>query len=728
MGTPPRRRRLAAALCLQAFVAFAVAAGAETISGRIEVLTADDFERGRAETITTLVTGDGKRVVLELPPDAPALATGARVTLEGEARAGAFRVASVASLELPLPEAPDISGTTSVIVILIKFLDTTVEPYTVAQAQGVVLGATNSAAAYYAEASYGSHTLAGIVTNWLTARINRPTTCDYIAVSTEAEYAAQQAGYNPGGYQKHMYVFPHIPCGWAGLGGGSTAWINEALNVLVTGHELGHCFGLGHASSLDCGALPIGGTCTFSEYGDRFSIMGNSSTRHFHAYHKNQLNYLPAGTVATHTAGSTVYTLSPIESPGGLLYAVKIPLTSPQRTYWLEFRQPIGFDSGIGANPANGTLVHVAPDPGYGCGACLLDMTPATAGFTDAALEVGQSFTDPIAGLRVTPLSVDPLALAVQVELGPPPPFGVDRHAAGGSANLNGILEPGETASVEPSFSNTTGGPLTVTGTATDFTGPGGAAYAITDSTADYGMVPDAGLSRCADVTGDCHAVSVSNPSPRPAAHWDTSFEETLSTSAVRTWPLHVGKSFGDTPPTRPDYASVETVFHFGITSGCGGGMFCPDGQVSRAQMAVFLLKAKHGMLYAPPPATGQVFGDVPLGSFAAAWIEQLAAEGITAGCGSGVNYCPGAPVTRAQMAVFLLKTRNGSAFTPPPPIGIFGDVPISSPFAAWVEEMYDQGITAGCGGGLYCPTNPTRRGQMAVFQTKTFGLLLYGP
>ena len=728
MGTHPTWRRIAAALCLQVIVSAALAVGSVTISGRIEVLTADDFERGRAEMHTTLVTADGTRVTLELPAGTPELPTGARVTLEGESRGSSFRVARIAVLEAPAADTPNISGTSSVIVILIKFLDTTVEPYTVAQAQNVVFGASDSAAAYYAEASYGSHTLSGIVTDWLTARIDRPTTCDPYAVSTEAEYAAQQAGYNPGSYQKHVYVFPHIPCGWAGLGGGSSAWINQALNVLVTGHELGHCFGLGHASSLDCGALPIGGSCTRSEYGDRFSIMGNSASRHFHAYHKNQLSYLPAGTVATHTSGSTVYTLSPIESPGGLLYAVKIPLTSPQRTYWLEFRQPIGFDDTIGANPANGTLIHVAPDSGYGCGSCLIDMTPVTAGFTDAALEVGQSFTDPIAGLRITPLSVDPLALSIQVELGPPPSFGVDRHAAGGSANLNGILEPGETASLEPSFANGTGAPLSVTGTATNFTGPGGAAYAITDNAADYGSVPEASLSRCADATGDCHAVSVSNPSSRPAAHWDASFEETLSTAAVRSWPVHVGRSFGDTPPTRPDYASVETIFHFGVTSGCGPSAFCPDGLVTRAQMAVFLLRGKHGALYTPPPATGQVFGDVPAAAFAAAWIEQLAAEGVTAGCGSGVDYCPGDAVTRAQMAVFLLKAKNGSAFAPPPPIGIFNDVPVSSPFAAWIEEMYDAGITAGCGGGLYCPASPTRRGQMAVFQTKAFGLLLYGP
>jgi hypothetical protein len=70
---------------------------------------------------------------------------------------------------------------------------------------------------------------------------------------------------------------------------------------------------------------------------------------------------------------------------------------------------------------------------------------------------------------------------------------------------------------------------------------------------------------------------------------------------------------------------------------------------------AVFLLRAKYGSGHSPAAPSG-AFGDVPPGHWAAAWIEQLAAEGITAGCGSG-NYRPDAEVTRDQMAVFLVRT-----------------------------------------------------------------------
>jgi hypothetical protein len=78
---------------------------------------------------------------------------------------------------------------------------------------------------------------------------------------------------------------------------------------------------------------------------------------------------------------------------------------------------------------------------------------------------------------------------------------------------------------------------------------------------------------------------------------------------------------------------------------------------INRAMMAVFLLRAKHGAGYTPP-AVGNSTGisDVATDHWAAAWIKQLAAEGIAAGCGGG-NYCPTGLVTRAQMAVFLVAT-----------------------------------------------------------------------
>ena len=55
-----------------------------------------------------------------------------------------------------------------------------------------------------------------------------------------------------------------------------------------------------------------------------------------------------------------------------------------------------------------------------------------------------------------------------------------------------------------------------------------------------------------------------------------------------------------------------------------------------------------------PAPGTA-TFNDVPTSDLAFQFIEALAASGITAGCGGG-NYCPDAPLTRRQIAVFLAK------------------------------------------------------------------------
>lgn len=187
----------------------------------------------------------------------------------------------------------------------------------------------------------------------------------------------------------------------------------------------------------------------------------------------------------------------------------------------------------------------------------------------------------------------------------------------------------------------------------------------------------------------------------------------------------NVQVDFNDVPPSHPFHDFVNAVARSQITVGCLNGNYCVDQNISRAQMAVFLLKAKYGAGHVPPPATGTVFGDVHIGDFAAAWIEELAALGITGGCGNG-NYCPNSPVTRAQMAVFLLKDLLGAGYAPPPATGtIFVDVHIGDFAADWIEDFYGRGITGGCFPSplQYCPNKQNTRGEMAVFVTKTFNL-----
>ncbi len=181
---------------------------------------------------------------------------------------------------------------------------------------------------------------------------------------------------------------------------------------------------------------------------------------------------------------------------------------------------------------------------------------------------------------------------------------------------------------------------------------------------------------------------------------------------------------FSDVPEANPFHSAVIRLVTNGISAGCGAGSFCVNAALTRAQIAVLQMKGRNGLCFVPPPATGAVFADVAPGDFAAAWIEALAAAGITDGCGGG-DYCPGTPVSRAQMAVFLLKAEHGPAYAPPHCVGIFDDVPCPSLFADWIEELFAEGITGGCSAdpALYCPSNPTTRGQAAALLTMTFAL-----
>jgi hypothetical protein len=130
-----------------------------------------------------------------------------------------------------------------------------------------------------------------------------------------------------------------------------------------------------------------------------------------------------------------------------------------------------------------------------------------------------------------------------------------------------------------------------------------------------------------------------------------------IHTSAYIPPGVEAGTGFGDVPADYWSASWIKQLAVEGITSGCGDGNYCPEQPVTRAQMAVFLLRSKYGASYTlPGTGMGTGFADVPPDYWAAAFIKQLVAEGITVGCGNG-NYCPEQPVTRAQMAVFLVRT-----------------------------------------------------------------------
>lgn len=218
-----------------------------------------------------------------------------------------------------------------------------------------------------------------------------------------------------------------------------------------------------------------------------------------------------------------------------------------------------------------------------------------------------------------------------------------------GSSNLNGVLEAGETVTLSPGWRNFTAAPLALTSTGGLFTGNASTSYVYVDSTADYGTIGAGQVGSCLDGGPNCLTVKITPPASRPE-HFDATLVERLSDGSARTWTLHVGGSFADVAPEFWAYRFVETLLHSGITSGCGGGRFCPGTSVSRWQMAVFLAKGMTDGTAIPlsgtVPGLGDydcraggtsVFGDVPPEDPGCRFIHHLAVEGVTAGCGAGL-------------------------------------------------------------------------------------------
>jgi len=236
-----------------------------------------------------------------------------------------------------------------------------------------------------------------------------------------------------------------------------------------------------------------------------------------------------------------------------------------------------------------------------------------------------------------------------------------------------------------------------VTGASVTFGGMAGTNVVVTDETDASAVAPALNAATVNDIV-------VTNP-------------DGTSGTLRKAWIV----DFLDVPGSQQFYSFVTTLVANAITAGVGNGNYGVDQPTLREQMAVFLLKGRHGICYAPPHCTG-IFEDVTCPSTFADWIEALFAEEITGGCSDG-HYCPTDPVSREQMAVFLLKAEHGPAYQPPHCTGTFPDVPCPGLYTNWIEQLAAEGITAGCGDGKYCPGDPNTRGQMAVFLVKTFGL-----
>ncbi len=149
--------------------------------------------------------------------------------------------------------------------------------------------------------------------------------------------------------------------------------------------------------------------------------------------------------------------------------------------------------------------------------------------------------------------------------------------------------------------------------------------------------------------------------------------------------------------------------------TGCGGGQLCPREPIRRWEMAVWLVRIIDGQDPAQP--TEPRFADVGTDLWWAGHAERLAELGITLGCSTEpLEYCPDRPVTRAQMASFLVRAFEIAAAE----VAGFEDT-ADNTHRANIDALAAAGITLGCATDppSFCPRDPTTRAQMASFLTR---------
>ncbi|HUQ08528.1 MAG TPA: carboxypeptidase regulatory-like domain-containing protein [Kofleriaceae bacterium] len=177
--------------------------------------------------------------------------------------------------------------------------------------------------------------------------------------------------------------------------------------------------------------------------------------------------------------------------------------------------------------------------------------------------------------------------------------------------------------------------------------------------------------------------------------------------------------AFIDVPAGSRGDGEIHGLAGAGITYGCGGGNFCPNGLQSRRVFAVWGMRSAFGSTYVPPRAMGIPFDDVAPDSFGSDYIEDAAARGLFRSCGTRL-FCPESVVQRGEAAVTLLRLLEGPEYAPPPATGRFTDVGAAQ--APFVEEIARRGIIDACGATTFCPSGGSNRTDHAIWLVRAFG------
>ncbi|MGM9943593.1 MAG: S-layer homology domain-containing protein, partial [Lysinibacillus sp.] len=186
----------------------------------------------------------------------------------------------------------------------------------------------------------------------------------------------------------------------------------------------------------------------------------------------------------------------------------------------------------------------------------------------------------------------------------------------------------------------------------------------------------------------------------------------TLLASAVTAGVVNVSANtytFKDVPNANSHYDSIYNLVDRGIIKGYSDGTFRPDNTLTRGQAAKILA----GILKLDTTDMTQLFTDVPAEYEHVAAINALFKKGIIGGYSDG-TFRPNAILTRGQLAKILVKAfelKEAQDEQLP-----FTDIAPDSDLATYVQTLLNYSITQGTSATTFSPTNPVTRGQMASF------------
>lgn len=442
------------------------------LQGRLEIYHEDNFDNKTTKISYALITNDNKWYRVVFPSSPQNLKSGSIVKIKGSLSGNILTSNSLGSPDtlqtISTPANTSIpAGPKKTAVLLARFNDTRTDPYTPDQIRSFTFTDPLGINSYFKETSFnltqlvGHENPAGDVFGYYTVPYPSNQACTLVWMPSVQQQAAAQ-GHDLSRYQFIIYFFPHNPtCQWNGMAevGGKNAWVNGLYSLTVAGHEVGHLYGNGHANAKDCrdssGArVSYSPNCTWREYGDPTNIMGIGSTRQMTSFNKGTSSWLQPNNTITVTTPST-HTIYPLEFSSSNILSLRIPISvgfgyygDPvtfvyPNYYYLAYRRPFGLFDNFSNTDAevNGVTIRSAgvyePQDANLHDMYLIDTTPETSSFSDAALALNKTYLDQYNGISIRTQSVSNASATVTVSFTPGVPLRLTSSIEGPAVKLS---------------------------------------------------------------------------------------------------------------------------------------------------------------------------------------------------------------------------------------------------------------------------------------------------